>query len=76
MAQSLNIKDANFAYNKDGWMPFDFRVYGTVAEKKYDYNQPRMMENVKRNIGKKVETEGKKYIEDKAKGLINSLFGK
>src|ERR1035437_22990 len=76
LAQSLNIKDAGFAYNKDGWMPFDFRVYGDVAGKKYDYSQSRMLENVKRNIGKKALDEGSKYIQDKAKGFINGLFGK
>ena len=76
VARSLSIKDASFAYNKDGWLPFDFIVAGTLTDKNYDYNQPRMIENIKRNIGKKVETEGKKYLEDKAKNLMKNIFGK
>ena len=75
-ARNLNIKDISYAYNKDGWLPFDFRVYGTIISKKYDFSQPRMMENIKRNLTKKVEEEGKKYLEEKGKELIKNLFGK
>jgi hypothetical protein len=76
IAKNFKLTDASYAYNTDGWLPLDFRVYGTVQEKKYDYNQDRMMENVKRNLTKKVEDQGKKVIEEKAKEWINGLMGK
>ncbi len=72
----LSIKDTQFACNKDGWLPVDVRVYNTVKEQKYDLSQPRMTDNIKKNMVKKVEDQGKKYIEDKAKDLIKNLFGK
>jgi len=75
-ARNLSIKDVSYAYNKDGWLPFDFRLYNTLTEKKYDFSQPRMIENIKRNLTKKVEDEGKKYIEQKGKEFMENLFGK
>jgi hypothetical protein len=75
LASSLSMKDAAYAYNKDGWLPFDFRVYGTVIDKKYEINQSRMIDNIKRNLDKKLQKEGTKLLEEKAKGLIKSLFG-
>jgi len=57
-------------------MPFDFRVYNTIAQKKYDYSQSRMMANIKRNLAKKLEEEGKKYMEKEGGKLIKQLFGK
>jgi hypothetical protein len=75
-ARNMNIRDVGFAYNKDGWMPFDVRIYGTMADKKYDLSQKRMTDNIARNLAKKAEDAGKKYIEDKGKELIKNLFGK
>lgn len=74
-ARNLSIKDISYAYNKDGWLPFDVRIYNTITDKKYDFSQPRMIENVKRNLTKKVEEEGKKYLEQKGRELIKNLFG-
>ncbi|MBN2754670.1 MAG: AsmA family protein [Candidatus Goldbacteria bacterium] len=76
IAANFGIKDAGYAYDKEGWMPFDFRVYNTIAQKKYDYSQARMMENIKRNLSKKLEEEGKKYMEKEGGKLIKQLFGK
>ena len=83
MATSLGIKDVSYAYNENGWMPFDFRMYGKGKNKKYDYSQPRMLENIKRNLKKKIEEAGKRYLEEKkpeieqkAKEIFNNLFGK
>lgn len=75
-ARNLNIKDISYAYNKDGWLPFDVRIYNTIINKKYDFSQPRMVENIKRNLTKKVEEEGKKFLEQKGKEIIKNLFGK
>ncbi len=75
-ARNLSIKDISYAYNKDGWLPFDVRIYNTLINKKYDFSQPRMVENIKRNLTRKVEEEGKKYLEEKGKELIKNLFGK
>lgn len=75
-ARNLGIKDVSYAYDKAGWMPFDVRVYGTMTEKKYDFSQKRMTDNIGRNLAKKAEAAGKKYIEDKGKELIKNLFGK
>ncbi|PKL90922.1 MAG: hypothetical protein CVV21_10280 [Candidatus Goldiibacteriota bacterium HGW-Goldbacteria-1] len=76
IAANFGIKDAGYAYDKEGWMPFDFRVYNTTAQKKYDYSQSRMMDNIKRNLAKKLEEEGKKYMEKEGGKLIKQLFGK
>lgn len=83
IANSLGIKDISYAYNENGWMPFDFRLYGKGKNKKYDYSQKRMLENIKRNLKKKIEEEGKRYLEEKkpeieqkAKEIIKNLFGK
>ncbi len=83
LATSLGIKDASFAYNENGWIPFDFRIFGSGKNKKYDYSQKRMLENIKRNLKKKIEQEGKKFLEEKkpeieqkAKEIIKNLFGK
>jgi hypothetical protein len=76
IAANFKIKDAGYAYDKEGWMPFDFRVYNTIAQKKYDYSQARMMENIKRNLSKKLEEESKKYMEKEGGKLIKKLFGK
>ncbi len=75
-ARNLSIKDISYAYNKDGWLPFDIRIYNTLVNKKYDFSQPRMIENIKRNLTRKVEEEGKKYLEEKGKEIIKNLFGK
>jgi uncharacterized protein involved in outer membrane biogenesis len=75
-ARNLNIRDVSFAYDKSGWLPFDVSIYGTMTEKKYDYSQKRMMDNISRNLTKKAEETGKKFIEDKGKELIKNLFGK
>ena len=76
IAANFGIQDAGYAYDKEGWMPFDFRVYNTIAQKKYDYSQSRMMDNIKRNLAKKLEEEGKKYMEKEGGKLIKQLFGK
>jgi|GEM_PF-1330203 len=83
LALSLGIKDVSYAYNTDGWIPFDFRIYGKGKNKKYDYNQKRMLENIKRNLKKKIEEQGKKLLEEKkpeieqkAKEIIKNIFGK
>ncbi|MCX7699158.1 MAG: AsmA family protein [Candidatus Goldbacteria bacterium] len=75
-ARNLSIKDISYAYNKDGWLPFDVRIYNTIVNKKYDFSQPRMFENIKRNLTKKIEEEGKRYLEEKGKEIIKNLFGK
>lgn len=83
IASSFGIKDASFAYNENGWIPFDFRIYGAGKNKKYDYNQKRILENIKRNLKKKIEQEGKKLLEEKkpeieqkAKEIFKNIFGK
>jgi len=76
VAQNMGIKDISYAYSSDGWLPFDFRVYGTVANKRYDFNQKRMFENIRKNLGSKLQNDGQKYIQDNAKDLIKNLFGK
>ncbi|MCX8092660.1 MAG: AsmA family protein [Candidatus Goldbacteria bacterium] len=75
-ARNLSIKDISYAYNKDGWLPFDVRIYNTIENKKYDFSQPRMLDNIKRNLTKKIEEEGKRYLEEKGKEIIKNLFGK
>ncbi len=67
----LNIKDASYAYNSDGWLPVDARVYNTIKAQKYDLKQPRMIENIKRNLGKKLREGG---LEDAAKKLLQGIF--
>jgi hypothetical protein len=75
-ARNLGIRDISFAYNKDGWLPFDFRIYNNLENKKYDYSQKRMMDNVSRNLTKKVQDQGKQYLEKNGKELLKNLFGK
>ena len=67
----LNIKDASYAYNSDGWLPVDARVYSTIKSQKYDLKQPRMMENIKKNLEKKLREGG---LEDAAKKLLKDIF--
>ncbi len=74
--KTFGIKDARYAFDKNGWMPFDFRVYNTIKNKQYDLSQPRMTENIKRNLAKKAETEVKKAIEEKGKEFLENLFKK
>jgi uncharacterized protein involved in outer membrane biogenesis len=74
VAGSASIHDASYAFDKDGWLPVDARVYNTVSEQKYDLAQPRIMENIKRNLSKKVTDQGKKFLEDKGKDLLKNLF--
>lgn len=83
LASSFGIKDASYAYNEDGWLPFDFRIYGQGKNKKYDYTQKRIFDNIKRNLKKKIEQQGKKLLEEKkheieqkAKEIIKNIFGK
>ncbi len=75
-AQNLGIRDISYAYSSDGWMPFDFRVYGTVENKRYDFNQKRMFDNIKKSMGKKLQNQGTQYFQDKSKDLLKNLFGK
>lgn len=67
-ARNLGINDISYAYNKDGWLPFDFRIYNNLENKKYDYSQKRMMDNVSRNLAKKIGNRGK--------DILKNLFGK
>lgn len=76
MAARFGIKDASYAYNTDGWMPMDFRVYGTTANKKYDYSQDRLLKNVTRNLTKKAENVISKEVEKKAGEWMKQLFKK
>jgi len=76
LAKNFGIKDASYGYNKDGWMPFDFRLYGSLTDKKYDYSQPRLLENIKRNLTKKVQEQGTKYLQDEGGKLLKKLFNK
>jgi hypothetical protein len=75
-ARNLGIKDISYAYDKNGWMPFDARIYGTMTAKKYDLSQKRMMDNIGRNLSRRAGENGKKYIEDKGNDLLKNLFGK
>jgi len=70
--KTFGIKDAKNGANPDGWMPFDFRVYNTVEKKKYDFSQARIVENVKRNMSKKLEQE----IKSKGEEFLKNLFKK
>ncbi|MCE5300622.1 MAG: AsmA family protein [Spirochaetia bacterium] len=70
------IKDASYAYEENGWLPFDLRIYNTIKDKKYDYTQKRLINNIKRNLGKKIEKEAGKFLEENAGGLMKNLFGK
>ena len=76
LSSSFGVKDAHYAFDKNGWMPFDFRIYNTIKNKKYDLSQPRMTENIKRNLAKKAEKEVKKAIEEKGKEFLKNLLGK
>ncbi len=76
LSASLGIKDVSYGYDKDGWLPFDFRLYGSLNEKKYDYSQPRLVANIQRNLAKKVQEQGTKYIREEGEKLIKKLFGK
>gem|GEM_PF-5938729 len=67
----FGISDAGYACDSDGWIPVDARIYNTVNDQKYDLKQPRMMENIKRNLGKKLKESG---IEDAAKKLLKNIF--
>jgi hypothetical protein len=75
ISSNLGISNIGFAYDNNGWLPFDFRVYGTFAEKKYDYNQKRLMNNISVNLSKKFKEEGPKYFEDEGKKILNKIFG-
>ena len=75
-ARNLGIRDIGYAYNRDGWMPFDIRIYGSMIDKKYDLNQKRMMDNIGRNLTNKAVQEGAKYLEEKGKDIIKNLFKK
>lgn len=70
----LNVRDVSYACDRDGWLPVDARIYNTVKEQKYDVSQPRITENIKRNMTKKIGDQGTKQLEEKAKSLIKNLF--
>jgi uncharacterized protein involved in outer membrane biogenesis len=74
--RNLGIRDISVAYNKDGWLPFDVRIYNSMEDKKFDYSQKRMTDNITRNLTKKVQDQGKQYMENKGKDLLKNLFGK
>jgi uncharacterized protein involved in outer membrane biogenesis len=67
----FGINDAGYAFNSDGWLPIDAKIYNTVKDQKYDLKQSRMMENIKRNLGKKLREGG---LEDAAKKLLKGIF--
>jgi hypothetical protein len=74
MLRLFKINDSGYACDSDGWLPLDARIYNTVKNQKYDLSQPRMIANIKRNLGKKLEKEGVKTIENRAKQLLNNFF--
>lgn len=76
IAGSLGIRDFGYAYNTDGWMPLDFRVYNTIYDKKYDFSQERMLQNVSRNLTKKAAEEGGKYLQKQGEELLKNLLKK
>lgn len=76
IAGSLGIKDFGYAYNTDGWMPLDFRIYNTIYDKKYDFAQDRMLQNVSRNLTNKAAEEGSKYLQKQGEELLKNLFKK
>ena len=74
-ARNLGVNNISYAYNKDGWLPFDFRIYNNLENKKYDYSQKRMMDNVSRNLTKKIREQGGQYLKNNGKDLLKNLFG-
>jgi len=74
MLRLFKINDSGYACDSDGWLPLDARIYNTVKNQKYALSQPRMIANIKRNLGKKLEKEGVKTIENRAKQLLNNFF--
>lgn len=74
IAGSLGIRDFGFAYSPDGWMPLDFRIYNTIYNKKYDFAQDRMLQNVSRNLQKKAVEEGSRLLQKHGEELLKNLF--